>query len=98
MTIEFLFVFHKLEQIGQQIVPNLEDMRTHVPGRDKTLGHFKVFNWERVNPQTPNTRVKTKNNQPYSIGSYSLLKGLFFFRFSAGRDILWRQPPKPTCQ
>jgi len=65
-----------LEQFGQQIVPNLEDMRTHVPGGDKILGHSKVFNLERVNPQTPNTRVKTENNQPYSIGNYSLLKGL----------------------
>jgi hypothetical protein len=42
-TIELLFFLHKLEQFGQQIIPNLEDMWTHVPGGDKTLGHSKVF-------------------------------------------------------
>ncbi len=61
-TIELLFVLHKLEQFGQQIVPNLEDMWTHVPGGDKTLGHSKVSHWERVNPQTQTQGWKLKTS------------------------------------
>jgi len=61
-AIELLFVLHKLEQFGQQIVPNLENMRTPDPGGDKTLGHSKVFHWERVNPQTQTQGWKLKTS------------------------------------
>ncbi len=97
-TIEVLFVLHKLEQFGQQIVPNLEDMRTHVLGGDKTLGHSNVFNWERVNPQTQTQGWKLKTINPIPLGITPSSK-VSSSSFGSVRDVIFSgaKPQNPLA-